>query len=198
MAVARDDPPRHGGRADEDRRPGRQDGLRGGVTWRAVARILIVAGGCRGRALAASLVSDGHAVRVSTRAESGRAAIEETGAECWIGNPDRLASMRGVLDSVTVACWLLGSAAGEREVLEELHSDRLRFFLTGLIDTTVRGFVYESSGPAGDLLAGGEQIAREITSRNSIPAAFVDADPAEGAEWHRAARAAVDSFLAPA
>src|SRR5579875_3837347 len=38
----------------------------------AVARILILAGGCRGRRLAAQLVGEGHAVRVSTRTEAAR------------------------------------------------------------------------------------------------------------------------------
>jgi hypothetical protein len=167
------------------------------VTWPAVARILIVAGGCRGRQLAASLLADGHAVRVSTRTEAGRAAIEKTGAECWVGTPDRLASMRGVTDSVAVACWLTGSVSGDEELIRELHTSRLRFFLTQLIDTTVRGFIYEAKGartPA-DVLAQGEQISREITSRNVIPAAFLQADPSDTQAWLAAARAAVDAFL---
>ena len=168
------------------------------VTWPAVARILIVAGGCRGRQLAASLVADGHAVRVSTRTEAGRAAIEETGAECWVGTPDRLASMRGVTDSVAVACWLTGSVSGDEELVGELHTSRLRFFLTQLIDTTVRGFIYEANGagtpPA--MLAQGEEITREITSRNVIPAAFLQADPSDLRAWLAAAREAVDAFLA--
>src|ERR1022692_1789084 len=85
-----------------------------------VARILIVAGGCRGRQLASEMVANGHAVRITTRTEAGRAAIESTGAECWVGTPGRLATLRGALDSVTIACWLLASASGPEEEVRPL------------------------------------------------------------------------------
>ena len=62
---------------------------------RAVARILIVGGGCRGRLLAQELVGEGHAARVTTRQESARAEIEAAGAECWIGAPQRMGTLRG-------------------------------------------------------------------------------------------------------
>lgn len=165
-----------------------------------MARVLIVAGGCRGRQLASALVADGHAVRVSTRTEAGRAAIEETGAECWVGTPDRLASMRGVLDSVTVACWLTGSVSGEQALVSDLHTVRLQYFLTQLIDTTVRGFLYEARGGSTppELLAAGETIVSEMTQRNLIPVAYLRTDPADSAAWLSDARTAVDSFLAPA
>ncbi len=163
----------------------------------AVARILIVAGGCRGRQLASALVADGHAVRVSTRTEAGRSAIEAAGAECWVGTPDRLASMRGVLDSVAVACWLTGSVTGGEQLVRDLHTDRLRFFLTQLIDTTVRGFLYEARGGStpADVLTQGETIAASITERNLIPAAFLRADPADTGAWLTQAMAAIDAFL---
>ncbi len=35
------------------------------------------------------------------------------GAECLIGTPDRLASMRGALDGVTIACWMLATVQGD-------------------------------------------------------------------------------------
>ena len=87
----------------------------GSLRWRAVARILIVGGGCPGRQLAALMIERGHAVRITTRSERGRSAIEQTGAECWIGTPDRLATMRGALDHVTIACWMLGRRARRGE-----------------------------------------------------------------------------------
>jgi hypothetical protein len=155
-----------------------------------VARILIVGGGCPGRRLAAALVRDGHTVRITTRDESGRTAIEATGSECWIGTPDRLATLRGALDHVTVACWMLAGARGEPAQLRALHSSRLEFFLTQAIDTTVRGFVYDATprtgdGRAGDrggaggalapeLLADGAQIVVQLTELNAIPAAVLD------------------------
>ncbi len=163
-----------------------------------MARVLIVGGGCRGRRLAASLLADGHAVRATTRTERGRAAIEALGAECWIGDPDRLATLRGALDAVSVVCWLMARASGPERSLRELHSERLRFFLTQTIDTTVRGVVYETGGAGArtEELREGERVAREVLERNAIPAAFLAADPAgEQSEWLAGAREAVGSLL---
>jgi hypothetical protein len=165
-----------------------------------VARILIVGGGCRGRQLAAAMVGEGHAVRITTRTEAGRAAIEAAGGECWIGTPDRLATLRGALENVTVLCWLMGAATGSEQELGALHGTRLEFFLTQAIDTTVRGFVYEARGTSTpqELLLAGARRARVLLERNAIPAAFLDADPADPAAWLAQARAAVGSLLAPA
>jgi nucleoside-diphosphate-sugar epimerase len=162
-----------------------------------VARILIVGGGCRGRRLASELTGEGHAVRITTRAEAGRAAIEATGAECWIGTPDRLATLRGALANVTVACWLLGTAAGAPAHVHALHDSRLEFFLGMAIDTTVRGFVYEASGAgvAPEVLAGGAGIVRGLAERNAIPAAFLTADPDDPRSWLADARSALGSLL---
>jgi hypothetical protein len=162
-----------------------------------VARILIVGGGCRGRQLAAAMVADAHAVRVSTRTEAGRGAIEASGAECWIGTPDRLATLRGALDGVTIACWLLGCAAGSPGELSALHGTRLELFLTQAIDTTMRGFLYEARGtvtPAA-LLHDGERTVRALTERNAIPVAFLTADPTDEHAWYLDARAAIASLL---
>jgi hypothetical protein len=156
-----------------------------------------VAGGCRGRRLAEAMVLEGHAVRNTTRSDAARAAIEATGAECWIGTPDRLATLRGALDGVTIVCWLLATAVGGEQELRALHSSRLQFFLTQMIDTTVRGLVYEVRGtaPVNGLLAEGEALTRALTERNEIPAAFLATDPLDHDVWLAAARAAVSSLL---
>jgi putative NADH-flavin reductase len=164
-----------------------------------VARLLIVGGGCRGLRLAEEAGRSGHAVRIVTRAEDRRAQIEATGAECWIGDPNRLGTLRGVLDGVTIACWLLGGAIGPEEQLRALHSERLRAFLESAIDSTVRGLLYEGAGssmPAG-ALAEGERIAREIAQRNSIPLAILDADPADISLWLEQTRGALAEMLTP-
>jgi len=163
-----------------------------------VARILIVAGGCRGRRLAAAMVDEGHAVRVTTRSETGRAAIEATGAECWVGTPDRLATLRGALEGVTVVCWLLGFAVGPAHALRALHSTRLEFFLGQAIDTTVRGFVYEARGTTATraMLIEGERVVRALTERNAIPTAFLTADVQDAPGWLADARVAIASLLA--
>lgn len=169
------------------------------VASRAVARILIVGGGCRGRALAVRLVQEGrHAVRITTRTESGRAAIETTGAECLIGTPDRLASMRGALDGVTIACWMLVTAQGDPEQVQALHSSRVESFLSGAIDTTMRGFIYEaatSRGSAHDPVLAGERIVRTIAERNAIPITTLQTDIADSAAWQKEALAAIDGLL---
>jgi hypothetical protein len=162
----------------------------------AVARILIVAGGCRGRRLAAELVGEGYAVRVTTRTEGGRTAIEATGAECWIGNPERLGTLRTALESVTIVCWLLGTAVGGEDEVNALHASRLEFFLGQVIDTTVRGFVYEAAGSVpGEALAEGERIVQRIAERNAIPVAALRADPQDSEVWLEEARGAIDALL---
>ena len=148
-----------------------------------MARILIVGGGCRGRRFAARMVEQGHALRATTRSEDGRAAIEACGAECWIGTPDRLATLRGALESVTIACWMLAGAHGQPDDVAALHSSRLEFFLTQAIDTTVRGFVYDAWPATGtdvsrEMLAGGERIVRSLAQLNAIPVAVLDAETA--------------------
>jgi hypothetical protein len=143
------------------------------------------------------MVDDGYAVRATTRTEANRPAIEAAGAECWIGTPDRLATLRGALENVTIVCWLLGSATGTPAQLEDLHGSRLRFFLGGAVDTTVRGFLYEAAGATvpAEVLAEGERIAREVGEQNAMPMAFLRAGPEDPEAWLTEARAAVERLL---
>ena len=160
-----------------------------------MARILIVGGGCRGRRLAGELVRDGHAARITSREGAARTEIEAAGAECWPGDPDRLATLRGALDGVTILAWLLGSASGPVGRLHELHTTRLELFLTQAIDTTVRGFVFEAAG-AAPALREGEAIVRALTGRNAIPLELVRADPGDQQAWLAAAHRAIAGLLA--
>jgi nucleoside-diphosphate-sugar epimerase len=165
-------------------------------TIRAVARILIVGGGCRGLWLTRELSAAGHLVRVTTRTEQRRTAIEASGGECWIGTPDRLATLRGALEGVTLACWLLGSASGSEQELRALHGPRLNAFMRQLIDTTVRGFIYEAGGtaPATDPEAG-EPLARALAEHNAIPMVAIQVAGADADAWRLDARRAVRSVL---
>ena len=141
-------------------------------------------------------MGEGHVVRATTRAEAGRAAIEATGAECWIGTPQRLGTLRAALESVTIVCWLLGTAAGGEEEVRALQTSRLEFFLGQVIDTTVRGFLYEAAGAVpGDALVEGERIVQTIAERNAIPMAVLRADPRDSGIWLRDARAEIDALL---
>jgi hypothetical protein len=161
---------------------------------------LIVAGGCRGRRLAGDLAGEGYAVRVTTRTESGRMAIEAAGAECWIGTPERLSTLRAALESVTIVCWLLGTAVGSDAEVRALHGSRLERFLGQTIDTTVRGFVYEAAGAAdgavpAEALAEGEQIVLGVAERNEIPVGFLRADPGDADAWLAGAHAEIEALL---
>ena len=161
-----------------------------------MARILLIGGGARGRALATDMRAAGNVVRITTRTEAGRAAVEATGAECWIGTPDRLATLRRALDGVAIACWLLGNACGTPDELEELHASRLQFFVTQTIDTTIRGLLYEAAGSVdAATLARGAALIRHAAELNSIPLEILQADPADSSAWRAGALAAIDALL---
>ena len=161
-----------------------------------MARVLIVGCGCRGQALAAALVGDGHAVRGTTRAERGRAPIEAAGAEPVVADPDRLGTLLPALPGVSAICWLLGSADGGAEAAAALHGPRLSSLLEKLVDTTVRGVVYEAAGSvAPDLLREGAAIVKRAAATYNMPARVVDSDPADRPEWLAAMRGAVAEIL---
>jgi nucleoside-diphosphate-sugar epimerase len=155
-----------------------------------VARVLIVGCGCRGQALARELRAAGHAVRGTTRDPARLAEIEAAGAEAVVADPDRLGTLMVQLDGVSVLCWLMGSAAAE------LHGPRLRTLLERLVDTPVRGVVYEAAGSVPpELLESGAAAVRAASATWSIPAVIVEADPADHDAWLSAMSHAVHRLL---
>lgn len=162
-----------------------------------MARVLIVGCGCRGQALARELRARGHAVRGTTRSEARRAEIEAAGAEVWVGDPDRIATIHYALADVTILCWLMGSAQGSPEELAALHGSRLQMLLERTIDTTVRGLLYEAAGTVDPtLLAAGAETVRAACGNSEIPHALLDADPADHAAWLAAALGEIERLLA--
>jgi uncharacterized protein YbjT (DUF2867 family) len=154
----------------------------------------MVGGGCRGLALARSLVAEGHAVRAVTRDEARRTAIEGAGCECWIGDPDRIGTLRYALDNVTVLLWLLGTATGPN--VAELHGPRLRMMLDKVTDTTVRGVLYEAAGSAGaEAFASGVAEVERARELNEIPGTLLEAEPRDLQVWVAAAREGIDHLL---
>lgn len=147
-------------------------------------RLLLVGGGGRGLALTRSLAADGHAVRVVTRSEERRAAIEEAGGECWIGDPDRIGSLRYAVANVTILLWALATVE-----TPELHGSRLEMMLERTIDTTVRGVIYE-----GDA---GADVVRRMCELNEVPYRFLEADPADVDAWVGECREAIAGLLGP-
>jgi hypothetical protein len=148
-----------------------------------MARVLIVPCGCRGRALAASLVEAGHAVRGTTRGP-GAEAIRAAGAEPYVGDPDRIGTLMDALSGVTIVCWLMGTIP-----VPELHEGRLRMLCEKLVDTPVRGVVYEGA------LTQGEQVARTASQTWRIPLEVLGADPLDHDAWLASARGAIDRLL---
>lgn len=161
-----------------------------------MARILIVGCGCRGRGLAASLVDDGHRVRGTTRSPGRVAAIEATGSEAVVADPDRLGTLLCHLDGVSVVCWLMGSATGDADSVAALHGPRLRSMLAKLVDTPVRGLVYEAAGTVpARVLRGGGAIAREAALTHRMPVQVVDQGSVPVREWIVAMTSAARAIL---
>jgi len=134
-------------------------------------------------------------VRGTTRDPARAEAVAATGAEPYVGDPDRIATLMEAIAGVTVVAWLLGSAAGEGAA--ELHAGRLRMLCEKLVDTPVRGLIYEAAGTlGGDVLAGGAEIVRRAEATWNIPVELVTTDPAACEEWTRDAAAAVAALLA--
>ncbi len=134
------------------------------------------------------------AARPGTRLAT--AAIAAAGAEPYVGDPDRIATLTYALDNVTILCWLLASATGPEDAVRALHGPRLTMLLERSIDTTIRGIVYEASGTVGpDVLADGRAAVTRACEYSEIPHAFLDADPADPPRWLAAARAGIDGLL---
>ena len=158
--------------------------------------MLLIGGGCRGLTLIRELVGEGHAVRAVTRRESRRASIEQAGAECWVADPDVVGTLRYALENVTVLVWALGTAVGPPAAVAALHGPRLEMMLSKVIDTTVRGVVYEAVGTiAREAFATGVEQLERARSLNQIPYATVAADPADEAAWTAAVREAIDGLI---
>jgi threonine dehydrogenase-like Zn-dependent dehydrogenase len=163
-----------------------------------VARVLIVGCGCRGQALARDLRAAGHAVRGTTRDPARAAAIAAAGAEPYVGDPDRIATLMEALAGVTILCWLMGTATGDPERVAALHDGRLRMLWEKLVDTPVRGVVCEVGGPLpAEVLERGRAVALRAHETWRVPLELLDADPADHERWCGAARDAVTRLLAP-
>ena len=162
-----------------------------------MARILIVGCGCRGRRLAKSLLDEGHQVRGTTRSPDRLAAIDAAGAESARADPDRLGTLMPALAGVSAVCWLMGSASGPAEGVAELHRARLQTLIERIVDTPVRGIVYEAAGTVPfELLEQGGAIARAAAVTYRMPVQVVEAGPADLQGWTAAMRSAVEAVLA--
>ncbi len=149
-----------------------------------MARALIVGCGCRGRLLGERLAAAGWAVRGTSRRAEGLAAIEAAGLEAAEADPERPGTLLDLVGDVAVVHYLLGSANGPLEEVEAIHGPRLGSLLEKLVDTPVRGFVYEATGTVDRaLLDAGAELVRSAGETWRIPVAVLDEAPSDYDTW---------------
>jgi hypothetical protein len=139
-----------------------------------LARALIVGCGCRGRELGSELDGLGLLVRGTSRTPAGREAITAVGLEAAEADPDRPGTVLELCGDVALVVWLLACAEGESDSVAAIHGPRLERLLERLVDTPVRGFVYEAVGSApGEELARGREIVERAGETWRIPVGFL-------------------------
>lgn len=162
-----------------------------------MARVLIVGCGCRGQSLARALREEGHQVRGTSRSGNRLERMEHAGAEAVVADPYRLATVTPLLAGVSVVVWPFASATGTGDEIHALHGTRLETLLTKLVDSGVRGMVYEATGTVrGDVLRAGAAQVRKSGEWFRMPVEVVEQDPADHDAWVDSMRAAVGRILA--
>jgi hypothetical protein len=135
-------------------------------------------------------------VRGTTRDPARVPELEAAGIEPAVGDPYRLATLLPHIANTSAMVWLMGSATGDD--VEALHRTRLTTTLERLVDSPVRGMVYEAAGtlPA-QLLREGSAEVRKASLTWQMPNVIVERDPADHDAWVAAMVAAVDEVLKP-
>jgi uncharacterized protein YbjT (DUF2867 family) len=164
-----------------------------------MARALIVGCGCRGRALGERLLGAGWAVRGTSRRPQGLESIEAAGIEPALADLDRVGTVLELVGDVAVVYLLLGSAVGETEEVAAIHGPRLERLMEKLVDTPVRGVVYEAVGSVDPaLLSGGAAIVAAAARTWRIPVEIAGADRNDPAAWSQEMAETALRLLSPA
>lgn len=150
-----------------------------------MARAMLVGCGCCARGAGGLLAERGWAVRGTSRSEEGRAAVAAAGLEASDADPDRVGSVVELLGDVAVLAWLLGAVGGREGA--ELNGPRLESLLAKVVDTPVRGFVFEAPADGAGIDAVEDAIARW-----RVPAEVVVIDRADPALWAETVAGAVE------
>ncbi len=149
-----------------------------------MARALIVGCGCRGRDLGQQLLAEGWTVRGTSRREEGLAAIAAAGIEPALADPVRPGTILDLVGDITVVVWMLGSAEGSAEELAAIHGPRLDRTVERLVETPVRGFVYEAGGSVDPvLLARGHEALEAASEKWQFPLSTILVDPNDHSTW---------------
>jgi nucleoside-diphosphate-sugar epimerase len=136
---------------------------------------LIVGCGCRGRQLGERLLADGWAVRGTSRRQEGLAAIEAAGIEPALADPDRPGTILELVGDVAVLVLLLGNASGSEEELAAIHGPRLERLMEHLVETPVRGVLYEGTKE-------GDEVVSLAGERWRIPIRTLPPNPSQSPE----------------
>jgi uncharacterized protein YbjT (DUF2867 family) len=164
-----------------------------------VARALIVGCGCRGRLLGERLVEAGWAVRGTSRYDEKLATVFEAGIDPALADPNRPGTLLELVGDVAVLVYLLGSAEGTAEELAAIHGPRLERLMERLVDTPVRGVIYEAVGSVDpQLLEGGAEIVRAAGVTWRIPHEIVATPPSDPERWAAETASAAMRLLSPA
>jgi uncharacterized protein YbjT (DUF2867 family) len=137
-----------------------------------MARALIVGCGCRGRELGGRLLAGGWAVRGTSRREEGLAAIEAAGIEAALADPARPGTVLELVDDVAVLVLLWGNLGGGDEEVAAVQGPRLERLLKHLVETPVRGVVYEGA-------EAGSEIVRAAARTWRIPVRTLSPSPSQ-------------------
>ena len=134
-------------------------------------------------------------MRGTTRDPARVPELEAAGIEPAVGDPYRLATLLPHIANTSAMVWLMGSATGDD--VEALHRTRLTTTLERLVDSPVRGMVYEAAGtlPA-QLLREGSAEVRKAGLTWQMPNVVVQQDPADHEAWVAAMVAGVEEVLA--
>jgi hypothetical protein len=139
-------------------------------------------------------MATGHPVRGTTRDPQRVAEIEAAGLEAVVGDPYRLATLMPHVANTSAMVWLMGSATGDD--VEALHRTRLQTVLERLVDSPVRGMVYEAAGTLPRaLLREGAAAVRKAGATWQMPYAIVEQHPRDRDAWVAAMLAGVESVL---
>jgi hypothetical protein len=142
-----------------------------------MARAMLVGCGCCARGAGALLAAEGWAVRGTSRGGAGLEAIAAAGLEAVAADPDRVGSVVEQLGDVTVLAWLLGDLT-DAQAVATLNGPRLGSLLEKVVDTPVRGFVFEA--PAGNEGLG---LVEDAAARWHVPVEVVRADRSDPERW---------------
>ncbi len=138
----------------------------------------------------------GHVVRGTSRSQENLKHVADVGIEPAAADPVRLSQIMEHIEDVAVVVWLMGDARGDESGVSILHGAILEHMLRKLVDTQVRGFVYESSGRVNvGLIEKGREHVEYANRTWHIPVSFIDQSHDDAGRWLTEALQSVDSLL---